>query len=404
MAEERFPFDYFVTGPRMGLQTPLALEKAGLLESLHTDICLTPGLPATTLQSLFGQRVAGRVVDGVPVTKLRLHPQLFLLARARGRRILAGRDTDPIDRLLVRAFIRIAQRCTSPAVMGVQSNCLELFRDRGLRMMEQVSPPRRYEQLLAVEELRRFPGWAEHLCARRSSWDRRMEEEWQMADVVCVPSPHLIPISAQFGADPAKFAVLPYPLPPPDAPAGRRGPHGGHALRVVFAGTLMLEKGVQYIYEALWRWACSGRVDIHFFGPIMLTPTGVALLSQVGTVHGPVPRLRLLDEFRRADVLLFPSLSEGSALVTGEAAAVGLPVIATKESGAPIAAIPIEARSSAAIRTTLERLLDEPGLLEQSSQTGLAESAQRTMTNYSIRLAEVATRGISPRRQADSAP
>ena len=109
---------------------------------------------------------------------------------------------------------------------------------------------------------------------------------------------------------------------------------------MVFAGTLMLQKGVQYIYEALHK-RPDLPVQMEFFGPVNLTPLGVRRLAEVGTVHGAVPRSRLLEEFRRADVLLFPSLSEGSALVTLEATALGLPVVATEETGAPASAMVI---------------------------------------------------------------
>ena len=80
----------------------------------------------------------------------------------------------------------------------------------------------------------------------------------------------------------------------------------------------MLDKGVQYIYEALHNSELASHVDMHFFGGIQLSSEGVARLSEVGTIHGPVSRSRLLHEFAQASVLLFPSLSEGSALVTAE--------------------------------------------------------------------------------------
>lgn len=389
-------FDYFVIGPRMGLLTPIALEESGLLSRLHTDACLLPGLLTQGLQSLLGPRTAGRVVVRIPKAKIRRHPDLFALARLRRRRALAGRDTGLIDQLLIRSFVSVARQCSSAAVMGVQSSCLELFEGRHYRVMEQVSPPLRYERRLVASEQGRFPGWAVDRMTMISEWDYRMEAEWSEAEVICVPSSHLVSLSAEFGADPAKFRVIPYPLPSACGSSARSVRRKtGDRLRVVFAGTLMLEKGVQYIWEALHGWS-SPAIDMHFFGPSQLTPFGMQCLSEVGTVHGPVPRSTLLGEFQRADLLLFPSLSEGSALVTGEAVAVGLPVVATRESGAPDAAIVIDARSPDGIRSALERIMDDPTLLEQQSQVGLAEASQRTVTAYTEEVAKLANEAPPP--------
>jgi glycosyltransferase involved in cell wall biosynthesis len=127
---------------------------------------------------------------------------------------------------------------------------------------------------------------------------------------------------------------------------------------------------------------------MEFFGPVNLTPLGVRRLAQVGTIHGAVPRSQLLEEFRRADVLLFPSLSEGSALVTLEAAALGLPVVATEETGAPASAMVIPSRSPEAIIEAIEALADDPARLERLSAAGLAEASERSLAMYANNIAD----------------
>jgi len=208
-----------------------------------------------------------------------------------------------------------------------------------------------------------------------------MESEWQAADLIWVPSRHLIGIAREFGVDPLKFRVIPYPIVRPQPAGTIRSLGGRQVLRIVFAGTLMLEKGVQYIYEALRR-TPNLPVQMEFFGPVNLTPLGVRCLMEVGTVRGPVPRSRLFEEFRRADVLLFPSLSEGSALVTLEAAALGLPVVTTDEAGAPASAMVIPARSPEAIVGAIEALAADPARLERLSAAGLAEATERNLATY----------------------
>jgi glycosyltransferase involved in cell wall biosynthesis len=373
--------DYFSPGIRMGLQTAIALESAALLRSAHVDSCFLPGRAANALERVAGPRMANRVVRGIPAARIHRHPQLTIAARVRRRLLLSGQDTTAVNRVLLRMFSSIARQCISTAVIGTQSSCLELFEDRAYRIMEQVSPPLRYERALAAVELARFPGWAPEGVTRSSFWDHRMEAEWQAADLILVPSRHLIGISQEFGADPLKFRVVPYPITRPQPAGTIRNAKGRRGLRVVFAGTLMLEKGVQYIYEAL-RKRPDLPIQMEFFGPVNLTPLGVRRLMEVGTVHGPVPRSQLFEEFRRADALLFPSLSEGNALVTLEAAALGLPVVATEEAGAPASAMLIPSRSPEAIIEAIEALAADPAGLERLSAAGLAEAAKRSLAMY----------------------
>ena len=378
--------DYFCPGIRMGLQTAVALESAALLRSAHVDACLPPGRAARALQHLAGRRVANRVVRDIAPARIRSHPQLMIANRVRQRLLLSGRDTTAVDRVLIRMYSAVARQCGSGAVVGTQGSSLELFEGRTYRILEQVSPPPRYERVVQAGELARFPGWEPEKMPISPVWRGRLEAEWQAADHVWVPSPHLISICEEFGADPLKFRVIPFPIARPRLAEDTRKAAGRRVLRVVFAGTLMLEKGVQYIYQALHK-RLDLPVRMEFFGPINLTPLGMRRLAEVGTVRGPVPRSQLLEEFRRADVLLFPSLSEGSALVTLEATALGLPVVATEEAGAPASAMAIPSRSPAAIIEAVEALADDPARLERLSEAGLAEAAKRSLAMYNDTIA-----------------
>lgn len=383
-AADEWPiFDYFSPGGiRMGLHTAIALEKLSLLRSAHVDACLQPGRTARFLERVAGPRVANRIVRDIPPARIHSHPQLFAAARVWRRLHLSGQDTAAVDRALFQMYSWIARQCISEAVIGPPGASLELFQGRAYRITEQFAAPAPFERAVVAQELARFPGWSPDSVIRPTLRNQRVEAEWQVADLIWVPSHHLIDISRDFGADPRKFRVVPYPIDglTLGAPARNAERRRGR-LRVVFAGTLMLQKGVQYIYEALLR-RPRLPVQMDFFGPVNLTPLGVRRLAEVGTVHGPVPRSQLLREFRGADVLLFPSLSEGSALVTLEATALGLPVVATKEAGAPASAMVIPSRSPEAIIDAIEALADDPAQLERLAMAGLAEAAQRTPASY----------------------
>jgi glycosyltransferase involved in cell wall biosynthesis len=84
-----------------------------------------------------------------------------------------------------------------------------------------------------------------------------------------------------------------------------------------------------------------------------------------------------------ADVLLLPSICEGSATVTYEALATGLPVICTHNTGSIVRdgidgfIIPI--RDPDAIVERLQRLLGDPKLREE-----LAANAHRRSLDYDV--------------------
>lgn len=88
-------------------------------------------------------------------------------------------------------------------------------------------------------------------------------------------------------------------------------------------------------------------------------------------VLGLIPRSEIPELLAWADVLVLPSICEGSALVTYEALASGVPVITTPNAGSPVIdgetgyIVPI--RDSLAIAEKLERLAAAPELLKDMS-------------------------------------
>jgi glycosyltransferase involved in cell wall biosynthesis len=373
--------DYFCPGIRMSLQTAIALESNNLLRTAHVDTCLLPGKFAGAMERLGGPRVANRIVAGIPRERLHRHPQLTIAARVLRHLSLSGRDTSGVYRILRRMYASVAQQCDADTVVGTQYSCLELFEGRKYRIMEQIAAPPRYERSVEAEELARFPGWAPDGIVKPSLWDDCVEAELQTADLIWAPSRNLVRISEKFGIDTSKIHIIPFPatVPQPLQTPNRGEPR--RRLRIVFAGRLMLLKGVQYIYEALRR-RPDLPISMDFFGPINLAPLGVQRLMEVGTLHGPIARSELHEEFRNADVLLFPSLSEGHALVTLEAAALGLPVVATSESGASSGAMLIASRSPEAIIEAIETLVADREMLQKLSAAGLADATTRNTTTY----------------------
>ncbi len=177
-------------------------------------------------------------------------------------------------------------------------------------------------------EFRHRQGWRAWLDRLPPS-RQRVLLEYALADVITVQSTHSaetflaagVPAEKIFyvarGADVTRFT-------PAEAPPEK--------FRAIFAGALIRRKGVHHILRA---WHALGLRD--------------AELLLVGAVHPEIePELRefasstvkvvgfsrdLPALFRTASVFVFPSECEGWAKVTFEAAAAGLPMIGTRESG-----------------------------------------------------------------------
>ena len=177
------------------------------------------------------------------------------------------------------------------------------------------------------------------------------------ADHILVPSDHIAATLAQHGTSRERITVIPYA-----ADCRRFRPladkRHGAGCTFLFAGGITQRKGIKYLLEAWqqvkrpgWRLQLVGALPSDP-GPLVGRLGDVELLGRVG--HGDMPAV-----MAGADVFVFPSLFEGSAVVTYEALACGLPVITTPDAGsvardgvegAIVAARDVEALAFAMIR------------------------------------------------------
>jgi colanic acid/amylovoran biosynthesis glycosyltransferase len=179
----------------------------------------------------------------------------------------------------------------------------------------------------------------------------------------------------------AKLRSLGYAGPVEIIPAGVRldrlpfrGEQPEGEPRLLFVGRLNEQKGLSVLLEALP--AIEARLEVIGGGPSRGELE--ALAQRVGvagrtTFHGPLPRREdVLDGLRRAHVLVMPSrampdgAAEGSPVVTKEAQAVGVPLVAT-DTGGIAETVPPEHRGDlvpgddpAALARAVTRLLEDP--------------------------------------------
>jgi glycosyltransferase involved in cell wall biosynthesis len=105
---------------------------------------------------------------------------------------------------------------------------------------------------------------------------------------------------------------------------------------VLFAGTANLGKGIHYLAMAVERLIGSGyRYQFRVAGNVTRRVARQPLCRNLQLL-GRVPRDRIHEEFAAADVFVLPSLAEGSAGVTYEALASGVPVVTTRAAGSVV--------------------------------------------------------------------
>jgi glycosyltransferase involved in cell wall biosynthesis len=117
----------------------------------------------------------------------------------------------------------------------------------------------------------------------------------------------------------------------------QRAPRGSGAL---FCGSWDLTKGITYLAAAFNRLAQEARpVPLTILGPGVAADVVMAAFTEAArshvTVIERVGEEQVIDEYRRHDLLVFPSTYEGFGLVVLEAMSQGLPVVAAPAGCAP---------------------------------------------------------------------
>ncbi|MEP6937057.1 MAG: glycosyltransferase family 4 protein [Chthoniobacterales bacterium] len=209
------------------------------------------------------------------------------------------------------ASLRVARKLGIPSLIEIPT----WHRDRGKRITSPAKTARTQSRLRS---------WKRDLLLTRA----RFLEEYDLADLLVVLSEKAAETFRVQGFPEEKLFYLPRGVDVERFRPGKRPP----VFRAIFSGALIERKGIHHLLEA-WH-----RLDLK-----------EAELWLVGTVHDEAkPHLakfarknvkvigfaqnleRYLSE---ATIHVFPSQCEGSAKVTYEAAACGLPQITTREAG-----------------------------------------------------------------------
>ena len=195
------------------------------------------------------------------------------------------------------------------------------------------------------------------------------------------------------GVPDRKLRVVPYGVDTQHFHPGRDAPLT-HPFRVVFVGNFSIRKGAPYLLEA-WKLLGWRDAELWIVGNIA---HDMSVLIQRHWLDVPGVRfqgfhLDVLGLYHQSDVFVFPSLGEGSALVTYEAMASGLPVVVTDNAGslarADIDGEVIAPASSDAIAAALERMRSDPKRRMEMGRNARQRINSYSWHSYGDRLMEV---------------
>jgi glycosyltransferase involved in cell wall biosynthesis len=182
--------------------------------------------------------------------------------------------------------------------------------------------------------------------------ERRLRD-LELADHILVPSDHIAATLARYGTPPAKITVVPYA-----ADTGRFRPDPAKRYETsctfLFTGGITQRKGIKYLLEA-WQRIRRPGWTLQLLGALPSKPGPLVDLLEGVEVLGRVSHAEVPARMAAADVFVFPSLFEGSAVVTYEALASGLPCVVTPDAGS-------------VVRDGVEGLLVPPANVERLAQ------------------------------------
>lgn len=378
-------------GGREHYSIPRALHQYGQLGALITDFWIAPGSPEACLPG--GKRLSDRFhtdLEGVrvhaPNLRMLTHELVSRLRRRGGWEQVMARNS-LFQREVLKALSSlepcVADDDSTVTLFSYSYAALELFREAKNRgwttVLGQIDPGTGEDAI--VRRLRaEHPEWAgPGEASPPDAYWKLWKEECALADRIIVNSSWSRSLLIDAGIQTEKIEVVPLAYAADGKDLMREGGLAGvpvsrcntgrfitdlRPLRVLWLGQVIVRKGIQDLVAAA-RTLVDAPVRIDVIGAHGELPPG---LPSNMTFHGAVPRSEAAGWYRRADVFVLPTHSDGFALTQLEAMTHGVPVIATPCCGEAVEdgvnGWIVPAGDPKELADRLLRFVFDPGLLE----------------------------------------
>jgi glycosyltransferase involved in cell wall biosynthesis len=171
----------------------------------------------------------------------------------------------------------------------------------------------------------------------------------------------------------------------------------GPVVRILFVGFLRPEKGIEYLLHAVSQLKLDVPWELEIVGPRQF-PDYCKKLDEIAAALGICERIRwegyvpngkpLFDRMRAADLLVLPTLSEGTPHVLVEARANGLPCISTTVGGVPTTvtdrydALLVPPKDATALARAMELVVGDAELRRALIRNGLLAARKQTLDRF----------------------
>ena len=387
-------------GAREHYAVPRALHRRGELLAFATDAWASPGSPWRLIPGASGARLSERYSPDLAVADVRDFTASLVAHEASWR--VQGLSGWPHTIVRNEWFQQKAAVVVEPmavprgVVFAHSYAALKIFQSAkqlGLRtVLGQIDPGAAHLDTLR-EVAKRWPEFGPALNEPPPEYFSNWREECRLADRIVVNSEWSRESLERAGIETSKIRVVPLPFETEaDASFVRTYPKAFTAdrpLRVLFVGSVAAFKGVPSLLGALDH-VGDAPLEVKFVGPMAATiPDRFAGDPRV-QFTGAVPRSEVMSHYRNADVLVFPSHSDGFGMAQVEARGWRLPIIASRSSGRIVEdgtnGLLLPEVSDRAIACALLEVL-KPGVLERLSSS--ASTAASTLDAFGDALSEL---------------
>jgi len=380
-------------GARHNYAVPTAFEHLGMLEALYTDLCGTRGLgrvasnlakfpvPMRAQLAALGSRRPPPAVTQKTKTFDWIGLQVDSAWRARksNPESPAGKQYKKLKNVLGERMIKSGYGNATHvySMMGEGGPFLTEAKHRGLRVICDVYIALSSDLIVGAEE-RAYPGWTMRRDPAKLL-DHRTEPLLTASDIFVCPSEFVRnDLILEWGVPVESTVVVPYIVGEEWLAMDNRPELG----RVLFAGTADLRKGIHYFAMAAsllqsrpgYRFRVAGHAE-----PQVIEQPSCKTLEFLGRI----PRAQIHHEFMVADLLVLPSLAEGSAGVIYEALAIGLPVVTTAAAGSVVRdgvdGLIVPERDPKALAFAIESIIED-----RPRRRRMALSAKERAKDYTV--------------------
>lgn len=388
-----------------------AFAATGRLQHLYTEIWCRYGAGLLRRGPVGARAFAGRYHASIPSALV-----TAFTAQVFGKRLLRAAGLSPRPPAAFDEFLRVGQwfdrkvaRCLFRRTIDPQGDaffayntgcleCLRLVRGHGaVALVDQVDPGR-VEYDIVRAEAGKWPGWECSPANIPDAYFDHLAAEWDAASGVVVNSEWSATALVQQGVPRDKLHMVPLAYEPPSV-AQKPPTAADRPLVVLWLGSVILRKGIQYLIEAA-RLLRDRTIRFVVTGPIGISEQAVAAAPANVEFKGRVTRESASREYAAADVFVLPTISDGFAITQIEAMAHGLPVIATPNCGRVVDhgrnGLIVPAADAGALAAAVAALDDDRERVADMSRAALVTARQFSLADYAARLDAIAAQVAGP--------